>query len=280
MKKLCIYHGNCADGFTAAWVVKKALGDDVDFHAGVHQNPPPDVTDREVIIVDFSYKKDVLIGMAAKAKGILVLDHHKSAESDLVDLPENVTAIFDMNRSGAMMAWDYFFPNRSPSFLIKHVQDRDLWCFNIEGTKEFQINLFSYEYSFENWDMIDNICADDYKYRRFIDEGAAIGRKHMKDVRELINVAATRGAIRGYNVPILNAPYFYSSEAGHIMGENEPFAACYWDVPEGRIYSLRSASSGVDVSTIASSFGGGGHKHASGFRLPFDRLSELGERMS
>lgn len=25
-KPLCIYHGNCADGFTAAWIVRKALG--------------------------------------------------------------------------------------------------------------------------------------------------------------------------------------------------------------------------------------------------------------
>jgi hypothetical protein len=26
MKPLCIYHGYCADGFTAAWVVWKAYG--------------------------------------------------------------------------------------------------------------------------------------------------------------------------------------------------------------------------------------------------------------
>ena len=24
---ICIYHGNCADGFGAAWVVRKALGE-------------------------------------------------------------------------------------------------------------------------------------------------------------------------------------------------------------------------------------------------------------
>ena len=55
-KTLCIYHGNCADGFGAAWVVRKALGAGVEFHPGVYQNAPPDVTDRDVYLVDFSYK--------------------------------------------------------------------------------------------------------------------------------------------------------------------------------------------------------------------------------
>ena len=32
---LCIYHGHCADGFGAAWVVRKALGPDIEFHAGI-----------------------------------------------------------------------------------------------------------------------------------------------------------------------------------------------------------------------------------------------------
>ena len=43
MRPLCIYHGNCADGFTSAWVVRQAFHGDVDFHAGVYQEPPPNV---------------------------------------------------------------------------------------------------------------------------------------------------------------------------------------------------------------------------------------------
>ena len=33
---MCIYHGNCADGFGAAWVVRKALGE-IDFHPGKYK---------------------------------------------------------------------------------------------------------------------------------------------------------------------------------------------------------------------------------------------------
>ena len=51
---ICIYHGNCADGFDAAWVVRKALGADIEFHAATYGQPVPDVTGKNVVIVDFS----------------------------------------------------------------------------------------------------------------------------------------------------------------------------------------------------------------------------------
>ena len=83
MKKLCIYHGNCADGFGAAYAVWKRYGEAVEFYPGVYQQDPPDVTGRDVIMVDFSYKRPVIEQMAQDANSILILDHHKSAEEDL-----------------------------------------------------------------------------------------------------------------------------------------------------------------------------------------------------
>lgn len=268
MKKLCIYHGNCADGFGAALAVRIGLGKhNVKFHAGVYNNAPPDVTNKDVIIVDFSYKRDVLIEMASKAKSMLILDHHKSAEYDLVDLPDNVTAIFDMERSGAVMAWEYFNPDTAIPKLYLHIQDMDLWKFEIEGTREIQAALFSYGYDFDIWKKLLTVNLS-----TLFNDGLAIERKHFKDIREFIAVAAYRDTIGGYEVPVLNAPYFWSSDVGEIMGVGEPFAACYWDTPEGRVYSLRSAEDGIDVSEVASKFGGGGHKHAAGFRIPRERV--------
>lgn len=276
MRKLCIYHANCADGFTAAWAVWR-VHPDAEFFPGVYGDSPPDCAGRDVVIVDFSYPRPKLLEMAAVAKSVVILDHHKTAEAELVDLPANVTAIFDMNRSGAMLAWNYFHPGKTPSDLIKHVQDRDLWLFKREQTRAFQANLFSYEYTFDNWDKVNDICADDYKYWQFVAEGEAIERKHFKDINEFIKVAAYTGKMAGYEVPFLNAPYFWSSDAGHIMGKGKPFAACYWDTPDGRVFSLRSDNDGVDVSEIAQKYGGGGHKHAAGFRISYDDLDKLSE---
>ncbi len=83
----------------------------------------------------------------------------------------------------------------------------------------------------------------------------------------------------GHWVPVANLPYTLTSDAGHLMcqpyaspnlhGEivTPSFAACYWDTPKGRVFSLRSVGD-FDVSAVAASYGGGGHKNASGFTLP------------
>jgi len=93
------------------------------------------VTDREVWFVDFSYKRPVILEMSAKAKSITILDHHKSAEADLVELPENVSVKFDMEKSGARLAWDCFHPAEDIPMLVNYVEDRDLWRFHFEGTR-------------------------------------------------------------------------------------------------------------------------------------------------
>lgn len=274
-RKVCIYHGNCADGFTAAWVVRKALGEDVEFHAGVYQVDPPDVTGADVYIVDFAYKRPVMEDIIAKANSVTHIDHHHSAIVDLEGLEDKMTTLYSLENaySGAMLTWMYFNPGIEAPQLIKHVDDRDRWQFKIPNTKEIQAAVFSYAYTFENWDYL--MSAD---LGELTKEGKTIDRKHLKDIRELIGVMSYRMDIAGYNVPVCNLPYTMSSEAGHIMAINEPFAACYFDKPTGREFSLRSSKEGIDVSEIAVSFGGGGHYHAAGFRVSYEVAKEMFSR--
>ena len=269
MNKLCIYHGNCADGFTSAWVVRKALGEAVDYHAGVYQNPPPEVEGRDVVMVDFSYKRSVLEGIRDRAASVLILDHHKTAEADLRDLP-GVHSVFDMERSGARITWDHYFPGKEPPKLLLHVEDRDLWRFALRKTREIQASVFAYPYEFKVWDFLMGADLDQLAV-----EGEAIERKHFKDIRELVGVVTRPMKIGGYVVPIANLPYTLTSDAGHLLAKDKPFAGCYWDTPQGRVFSLRSTDEGLDVAEIAKQYGGGGHKHASGFRLSYADAAKL-----
>src|ERR1035441_6777551 len=226
-KALCIYHGNCADGFASAWVVRKyfaALEGEIEFHAGVYQQPPPDVTDRVVYLVDFSYKRPVLMEMASVAHSITIIDHHKTAADDLKHLPPNVDSVFDMDHSGAILTWNYFFDEPSTPALLRHIEDRDLWRFLLPGTREIQANVFSYPYDFTVWDELMARPVSD-----LVAEGRAIERKHFKDVHELLGVVTRRMVIGGHNVPIANLPYIHVSDAAHILAKGEPFAGCYWD---------------------------------------------------
>jgi hypothetical protein len=139
-KPICIYHANCPDGFTAAWVAYHAFHGDIDLHAGTHQSDPPDVTDREVYMVDFSYTRPVLAAMRERARRLVVLDHHKSAEAALRGLT-GVETLLDMNRSGARIAWDYWNPEKPYPKALLHVEDYDLWSLALARTREIHANM-------------------------------------------------------------------------------------------------------------------------------------------
>lgn len=304
MRPLCIYHGNCLDGFTAAWVVNRFFKGDVELFPGIYQNPPPEIEPgRVVILVDFSYKLGVLLKMAKSAAGILIIDHHKTAIDDLQECTHNISrfaeldgkppswelfedylkmdaathctrgelySYFDLERSGAGLAWDFFYPKIPRPQLVNHVEDRDLWRFKLPHTREINASLFSYEYDLEIWDAIMGMSPEQHALM-----GSSIERKHHKDVRELAKVVTRMMCIDGHVVPVANLPYTYTSDAGHLLANDESFAACYWDTPEGRVFSLRSRATGMDVSAIASKYGGGGHRNAAGFRVPFERIHEF-----
>lgn len=283
MKPLCIYHGACDDGFGAAWAVRKALGSEVDFYPGVYQKEPPPHEGRDVIFVDFSYKAPVLHAMAAKASTVLILDHHKTAAEDLASLPPPldgpydpsamlgwqrecnapaaIHALFDMDRSGAALAWDFFNGGKRPDF-IEYLQDRDLWRKQLSGGDEFTIALRSYPQDFEIWDQLVTAGAD-----QLIAEGKSIQRYYRLRVEELKR-SAYKASIGPELCYISNAPYFAASEvAGELAERDLPFGACYFEAEQGRFqYSLRSRGD-FDVSAIARKFGGGGHKNAAGFSV-------------
>lgn len=293
MKPLVIYHANCADGFSAAWVfhnLKNKTDEEFEFYPGVYSKPAPDCTDEIVYLVDFSYKKDVVIEICKVAKHVVLIDHHKTAIDDLrclqdfdhIDFQNNFSWYVDLERSGAMLAWDYFHnADKSkpgdiaymyPPKLLEYVQDRDLWKFKLDRTREISAAVASHEYTFENWDTL--MGSDVTALLNLSHAGAAIERKHQKDVADLIRSCMYMGVIGDSVVPMASLPYIFSSDAAHAMAvayENgNYFAACYWDTPTGRTFSLRSTDWGMDVSLIAAHYGGGGHKHAAGFSVPKD----------
>ena len=151
--------------------------------------------------------------------------------------------------------------------MLLHIEDRDLWRFALPYTREIQACVFSHPCDFRVWDSL--ISAGPNEINGFIREGQAIERKHHKDITELVGVTKREMVIGGHAVPVANLPYTLASDAGHLMAQGKPFAACYWDTPQGRVFSLRSTDDGLDVSEIAKAYGGGGHRNASGFRVSF-----------
>lgn len=274
---MIIYHSPCLDGFTAAWAAWIKYPE-AEFVPGVYGQDPPDVTDRTVYMVDFSYKRPVLEDMMEKAKRIVILDHHKSAQADLEGIEYSsvcpVSVKFDMEKSGARLAWEYFHPMVRVPELVQYVEDRDLWRFALKNSREVNAALFSHEYEFNQWTKLHDqmqICGGLYV---LVGEGRAIERKHHKDIDELLSKTQHTRLIGGEAVRCANLPYTMASDAGHLMSKGEPFAATYYIDHDGyAVFSLRSQPEGADVSEIAKGYGGGGHKHAAGFRVKLEDLN-------
>lgn len=266
-KPLVIYHANCWDGFCAAWVARMALGD-VEAIPAHYGTPPPDVTAREVYLLDFSYPRVVMRELVSDAASVVVLDHHKTAEAELRGLDEelapDLTVVFDMGKSGARLAWEYFahvggwLGMKSP-WLVDYTEDRDLWRHALPATEEINAALRSYPLDFALWDDFKDADLEE-----LANEGRAIRRREKQIVDEHLR-HARQIDIDGHRVLAVNATVLFSEIAGELA-KGHPLGACYFDRFDGkRQWSLRSAPDGVDVSVIAKARGGGGHKHAAGF---------------
>ena len=268
MKPLVIYHKGCTDGMVAAWCFWSEWGDSMEYYAASYGNQPPDVFGRDVYLVDFCYPFATMQALCEVAKSVILLDHHASALEDVAFLKaEN----FDMShcslkKSGARIAWDYvgwelMRPNLEPPQLLLHVQDRDLWKFELEFTKEITLALHSYEMTFETYNNLMHMPIELLR-----DEGRILERKNKIDIQRLLKSSKRNLNIAGWDVPVVNAPPMYASELGNLLSEDAPFAATYYDTKDLRIFSLRSNGE-FDVTTIAKQFGGGGHLGAAGFSV-------------
>lgn len=253
-----IYHQNCYDGYGAAWAAWKALGDKAKYIPANYGDAPPELPrDANVVIADFSYPRAVLEELRSRVATLWVLDHHKTSMEDLKDFPQ---AVFDMNHSGAYLAWEYFHgPDNVPEF-VRYLEDRDLWKFELPESREVSMALRSYPFDFQTWsdlaESVDLLKA----------EGVTV-RRHTETMVGIMCDNAVFRDVGGYNIPVANATVYFSEVGEELCKRypDAPFAAYYLDRKDGkRQWGLRSRG-GFDVSQVAKQYGGGGHPGAAGF---------------
>lgn len=267
---ICIYHAGCSDGYASAAVVHKYYDGNVHLIPGIYQQEPnqefyEDIKDHVIFIVDFSYPRDILIKMADYAEHIVIIDHHKTAQVALSDLDlDNMEIHFDMEKSGAALTWSYFYPGVNYPDLILYVQDRDLWRFKYrDETRAYNAAIRVEPFDITQWvEYLDDTLTDGLMIT-----GYALLQKHDNEVDNIVNKHSFKTHFAGYLVPVANCNPQFISDVGNKLAINEPFAVMYYDLEDKRIFSLRSAKDGLDVSEIATQYGGGGHKHAAGFSM-------------
>jgi oligoribonuclease NrnB/cAMP/cGMP phosphodiesterase (DHH superfamily) len=257
---ITVLHHADADGFGAAYAIHKAIGDMVFEYIPVQygEQLPIIPEGTEILyIVDFSYPRDICEELATKYT-LQIIDHHKTAEAELKGLPY---AVFDMTKSGCILTWDFMYvPGTAPD-ILRYVEDRDLWKFELANSEEVNMYISSLPWDFKVWDDFDLNTAflAGKAIKAFRDE-------QIKGVLKSVRMISLQLDEQCFEVPCVNTSDNIS-EIGNMLCKNypyAPFSVSYCDRAAVRSWSLRSIGD-FDVSSVAKAFGGGGHKNAAGF---------------
>lgn len=290
---LVIYHDNCADGFGAAWAAWYKFGDfaeymPLQYGKAVEEFDVSVCARKHVYILDFSVPKAKLEAMAAVARHVTILDHHKTAfeefagssptgdgsEAQVTPLDGKYTVVLHNGKSGALLAWGWFFPNTAAPNFVYHLDDYDRWQFKLPGTKEVNKALWARSpWVFEEWDKLmlpkelDTLRA----------EGTALLKEHNRQVDTAIRQSGCKCVIGvGTEVFVgkaINAMPWLASDAGHIMAtETGGFGLTWYLADSGFVRCSFRSNGDYDVSRICKQFGGGGHKNAAGCEVPLATL--------
>lgn len=316
MKNIIILtHKNCMDGFGAAWVlyyyyylqenrnIKYSLK-----YIFVEPSHPEDAIQEfknytekfgcfKAYSFDIGFHYQHFQELINIFSDIKILDHHISSYNDILKnfnnnislLPKNY--FFDNDKSGSILAWEYFYPDLEPPKLLKYIEDRDLWKFQLKDSRlitEGIYNLLSIG-DFVEW---TKFVENEESYLKKCKELGSV----LRDIKEQRNaILVDQGkeiVIYGKKAYVVNTTENISDLGNYICNlrnENGDFLVDYamiWrhNMSENKTYvSLRShPDSDVDVSKIAKSLStfaanmntskkekkignGGGHKHAAGF---------------
>ena len=279
-----IYHKNCQDGFGAAWAAN-ARYPAAKFVAMSYNEPMLDIGDPDLIyILDFSFKREKMTELHQQfgAENVILMDHHETALAELDGMPN---CEISQEHSGAIMTWHHLFPLHEAPRILKYVEDRDLWRWQLPNSRAVNAYLDSWfnDRTFQRWNILSREI--DHAFESTVVAGTTILRAHQKLIEQACSYAHTV-IIDGHDVPAVQSGVLQSEIAEHLLEKypEAPFAAIYIQEDHRTRWSLRARDGEHNVANTAAKFEGGGHASAAGFTIRRPRatlsLSASGKRTS
>ena len=273
----CIYHGQCADGLGALWAVVQKYGrENVEAVAGFYGSKAPDVTGKKVLMVDFSYPRDAMQQMISQAESFTCLDHHASARDALDGLPG---CVFDMARSGAVMAWEFLFPNTEVPPVLLYIQDRDIWAWKMPMSREVsEVMARAYDWSQPLDEQLARVTENNRMLREEFDKVTVKGSIIRETTERLVAAHADSWfwvTVNDVEIPAAFCHPVLASDTGNVLAslpENEEKTAVCISAGHDGKYGLSFRSVNGGAKALALSLGGGGHPNAAGAGVCLDKL--------
>jgi hypothetical protein len=277
-RPLILYHGRrCPDGFGASLAAWLYYGDSAEYRGLDHgeiqtADDLGDLDGRAVYVLDFAFEPELLAAIEARVSKLVVLDHHKSAAEKLTGYQCRCGVVhFDMNKSGARLAWEFFHPDKPVPGLIRYVEDRDIWKWEFPESPAFLAALEMEPRSIARWAEI----------AAFTPRGSRLHgprRRHGREIPEALCRYCRQCPAPGLQRPAgldgqlqRHVPQPGGRSAVPPKRQLCLHVACqHQGRQSGPAFALR-----VQLHSLAEAMGGGGHAQACGFKMGNERLVEL-----
>jgi oligoribonuclease NrnB/cAMP/cGMP phosphodiesterase (DHH superfamily) len=180
---------------------------------------------------------------------------------------------FDLAKSGARLAWEFFFPDAPLPDLVRYVEDRDLWNWQFPESAAYLAALDMEPQDFARWSALADFSPEDNA--RFMARGQAMDEKFSKLAADIAE-GAQPVVFNGEPGLMVNAPGVFHSLVGDLLSRRSGSFALMWSTGPGGVVKVGLRSQrGYDCIPLAQSMGGGGHAQACGFKMPAERLPGL-----
>ena len=274
-----VYHKNCPDGIGALWAASQYCKTATHYAMSPGDNPIlENIKNRSILFVDICPQPQYVLQNVNIFKHITILDHHKSSFELFEDIIKhnfcNIEIVFKQALSGAQLSWDYFFGEKGlpRPFFIDYIADKDLWKFELKDSKEINFAL-------NNHLTLDELTSylkdEDESFNKLLEEGKILKKindNEIKNIAERANKSYFVYGNKTYNIMIVEIKNrSLTSDVGNYLCEidrNIDFAIITFKRDSFWSVSLRGMKEKCpDLSVIARTFGGGGHKASSGFKI-------------
>ena len=297
-----IFHKGCIDGYAGFIIAhlsnKLSAGTFIYQDVPSTNKVPPNIDNKNIIIIDVAYRSDILEEIFKHAHQVVFVDHHVSIHNDVTLLhkkyntKDNICIIYNSNKSGCTLTWDYFNDTNPPLFL-QLIEDNDIGKWEYPETKPFIYALKSYYRLNTDTKNIDAWCGllAEENVNRLIKKGKIISlfnehlievnlQKHSRErfpSKKVYNMDKTLfDKVGQYIVVVFNGvacPSITDLANTALSKIDCDFFIAWTYNLDKRDYVVSMRSKSVDVGKIAQLFGGGGHKLAAAFAVSDSKLT-------
>jgi hypothetical protein len=273
VQRTCHYHAGCPDGFGAAFSVWRAWGEDGRYVPRGHGDAFDALAHEGELVVfaDISLPNPLLRDLGEVAEQIVLLDHHWSARQLFEADPQLAVFLagrghrvhFDLEHSGAVLAWRHFHPQEPVPDLLRYVEDQDLWSWRLADSQAVNAAIAAYPRRFDAWDELAS-----RPIAELAREGHSIVRANRMEALRIVQSAHPL-SVEGKLVEAVNATTGRSA-IGHELAERKAYGvpwSCVYRITGDRVHATLYSIGDVDVGSIAARLGGGGHRNAAGFSV-------------